>query len=124
MAAPGKKLLLALGIVAAVLCVAVIAVLIGLRQYVEGDMFRHRIEDQLGSTLGARVDLQPLAYSSGTLRTREFDAEGLDGTWFSRLKIEPIRADLSFGKVLQGVWQIDRIEAESAGLAFDGPRRS
>jgi hypothetical protein len=122
MAAPGKKVLLSVGVVAAVLCVALLGVLFGLRQYVQSDAFRSKVETNLSDSLRAVASLNPLEYSAGTLRSSAFSAHGLGPSWFSKLELEPIRAELSFSRVFQGVFQIDRIEAERATLDLSGPR--
>ncbi len=102
--------------------VGTLAVRAWISNYIRSDAFRQTIAGQIGRTLKANVELAPLHLSSATLSSDRLSARGTDDGWFSQLEVDQLRAELSYGRVLDGVWQVDRLEAEQANLDLSGPR--
>lgn len=91
-------------------------------QFVRSDGFRTLVSRSTGQALKARAEFAPFRVSGATLSSDGVKAHGTEGGQFSFLQLDGLRADLSFGHLLEGVWQVDQLEVQDALLKLDGPR--
>ena len=90
--------------------------------YLRSERFRSFLAQKAGRTLHAESEIAPLHFDTASLYTDRFAARGNAAAAFSELRIEGIRAELSWRRFLEKVWQVDKVEIQRAQVQFDGPR--
>src|SRR6476620_4706776 len=63
--------------------------------YLRSDKFRQFIDRKAGKSLDAQAELAPLHVSGQSFHSDSFQAKGYEDSWFSNLRLEQLRADLS-----------------------------
>jgi hypothetical protein len=118
-----RRHLLAVGV--PLLLVLVVAALFAARlwlnAFLHSDGFRHFLESKSSAQLDADVQLEPLHWEGSEVYSDAVNVQGNrrpDGLGFVA---EQVRANLNFGALWHGVWQIDAIEVAKV-LAKATPR--
>ena len=90
--------------------------------YLRSERFRAFLAQKAGHTLHAGSEIAPLHFDTVSLYTDRFTARGNAVAAFSELRIEGIRAELSWRRFFEKVWQVDKVEIQRAQVQLDGPR--
>jgi hypothetical protein len=106
---------------AGLLLVGVVIARVAVVQWLEGDGFRNMVAQEIGQKLNARAEIAPFRYAAGTISNSAIAARGESEAPFSSLEIERLNAELSFARVLSGVWEVKRLEAEAGVLDLTPP---
>jgi hypothetical protein len=108
------------------LLVLLLAVSIGGKMWVDGylrsEKFRAFISRKAGDTLEAKAEVAPLTFSTQGFYTEGLNAQGREDSWFSDMRIEQIRADVSTRRFWEKVWQVEEVEIQRARIVLEGPR--
>lgn len=115
----------ALWSIPALALVAVASVLLGrsaIDAYLRSERFRTFLAHQAGGTLRAEADVAPLHFETSNLYTDSFAARGTTDAKFSTLQLDGLRAELSWSRFFQHVWQIDQLEVQRLRVDLAGPR--
>jgi hypothetical protein len=107
------------------LVLLVIAVLGGkawVQGYLRSDRFRHFIDRKAGQSLEAQATLAPLSVSGQSFHSESFKALGYEGSWFSEIRLEQLRANLSTRRFSERVWQVEEVEVQRAAIKIEGGR--
>ena len=105
-----RPLLWAAAILAVAGVLAVLAAYAWVRHYLAGDEFRGMLANQVGSAIGAEVEISPLIWDRLAVRSTKVEASG--GTRIARLQVEEPKATVSLGALTTGVWVIDNASIE------------
>ncbi len=127
MSRPARSLwkTLVLWSIPALLLLAVGSVLAGKRAidaYLRSERFRAFLAHQAGGTLRAAAEVAPLHFDTANLYTDAFTARGTTAANFSTLQLDGLRAELSWSRFFQHVWQVDQVEVQRLRVDLDGPR--
>ncbi len=90
--------------------------------YLRSDRFRAFLAVKAGGTLHATAEVAPLHFSGANLYANSFSAHGAKAAKFSTLQLEGVRAELSWGRFFQHVWQVDQLDVERLKVDVSGPR--
>lgn len=90
--------------------------------YLRSERFRAFLAEKAGDTLRARAEITPLRFDTAQLYTASFSARGTTEAKFSELQLDGLRAELSWGRFFQQVWQVDRLDVERLRIDLAGPR--
>lgn len=90
--------------------------------YLRSDRFRTFLAQRAGGTLHAEAQVAPLHFQAQTLYANSFTARGTEAARFSALQVDGLRAELSWRRFLEHVWQVDRVDVQRLRVDFAGPR--
>ncbi|HEX8296435.1 MAG TPA: hypothetical protein VF593_09055 [Chthoniobacteraceae bacterium] len=120
---PWKRALLWVVPVFAVLAVAGFFVAkAAIDRYLRSENFRAFLAQKAGDTLQGEAQVSPLHFDTASLYTDRFSAQGNPGAAFSGLELHGLRAELSWRRFFEQVWQVDRVEIQRVQVQLDGPR--
>ena len=117
-----RLLLLGLGALVVLAVILAIGGRAWIESYLKSDRFRAFVSRKTSETLAAQGEFAPLHFSGTTFYSDGFKARGSTQSWFSEMRIDQIRADVSARRFFDRVWQIERIEAQQLAIRLDGPR--
>ena len=90
--------------------------------YLRSERFRAFLAEKAGGTLHATAEVAPLYFSGSNLYADSFAARGATAAKFSTLRLDGLRAELSWGRFFQHVWQVDQLDVERLQVDVSGPR--
>jgi hypothetical protein len=90
--------------------------------YLRSDRFRAFLAHKAGGTLHADAEVAPLHFNASNLYTDSFAARGTAEAKFASLRLEGLRAELSWSRFFQQVWQVDQLDVQRLRVDLDGPR--
>lgn len=90
--------------------------------YLRSERFRAFLADKAGGTLHAKAEIAPLHFDTSHLYTDSFAARGTTAAKFSELQLNGLRAELSWGRFFQQVWQVDQLDVQRVSIELGGPR--
>lgn len=116
---------IALWSVPVVLVLALIGVFVAktaVNRYLRSEKFRSFLAQKVGRSLHAESELAPLHFDTASIYTDRFAARGGTKAAFSELRVEGVRAELSWRRFFEKVWQVDAVEIQRVQVQLDGPR--
>lgn len=105
-----KKLWIALGVVALLVCGLAFAVDIWLTSYLQSDKFRLWMSGEMSRRLEAEVNIESIRWQDSTATVSKVTATGGPAAVFSRLEALDVRAMINAGAILDRVWQVDEVK--------------
>lgn len=90
--------------------------------YLHSERFRAFLAQKAGGTLHAEAEVAPLHFDTAHLYTDSFAARGTASAKFSALQLDGLRAELSWGRFFEHVWQVDQLDVQRLRVDLDGPR--
>lgn len=105
-----KKLWIALGVAALLVCGLAFGVDIWLRNYLQSDRFRLWMSGEMSRVLEAEVNIERIRWQDSTATVSKVTATGGPDSAFSRLEALDVRAMVNAGAVLDRVWQVDEVK--------------
>lgn len=90
--------------------------------YLRSERFRTFLAEKAGRSLHAEAAIAPLHFDATSLYTDSFAARGTSEAAFSELRLEGIRAELSWRRFFEKVWQVDRVDIQRVHVDLEGPR--
>src|SRR5829696_10373960 len=78
--------------------------------YLRSERFRAFLAQKAGRTLHAESEIAPLHFDTASLYSDRFTARGDTAAAFSELRVEGIRAELTWRRFFEKVWQVDKVE--------------
>jgi hypothetical protein len=90
--------------------------------YLRSERFRSFLAHKAGGTLHAEAEVAPLHFEASNLYTDSFAARGTGSAKFSTLELDGLRAELSWSRFFQHVWQVDQLDVQRLRVDLDGPR--
>jgi hypothetical protein len=108
------------------LCVAAIVAFVAGREWIErylrSDRFRQFVSQRTSQTLKADGAFAPFKVVGTSFYSDEYAARGGPEAWFSEMRIDQVRADVSARRFFEKVWQIDRVSAQRVDIVLGGAR--
>ncbi len=90
--------------------------------YLRSERFRAFLGEKAGGTLHAAAEVAPLHFTGSNLYTDSFAARGAPEAKFSTLRLDGLRAELSWGRFFQHVWEVDQLDVQRLQVDLTGPR--
>ncbi|MDB6155560.1 MAG: hypothetical protein JWL90_4013 [Chthoniobacteraceae bacterium] len=103
----------------------VIGILAGksaIETYLRSERFQQFISAKSDGLLHARSEFAPFAFSGKDLYSETFQAQGGESAAFSKLRLDQIRAEVSWRGFFDHVWRIEQVSTQRLDVHFDGPR--
>src|SRR4051812_22422612 len=75
--------------------------------YLRSDKFRHFISEKTSETLQAEGEFAPFTVSGTSFYCDDFSARGMPQAFFSALRINQMRAEVSARRFFEHVWEIE-----------------
>lgn len=90
--------------------------------YLRSERFRAFIAQKAGGTLHAEAEIAPLHFAASNLYADAFSARGTSAAKFSHLQLDGLRAELSWRRFFEQVWQVEEVEVQRLRVDLTGPR--
>lgn len=104
------------------LVVGFIAVKASIAAYLRGEKFRRFVSEKCGETLRAECDVAPFTVAGTSFFSDGLRAHGSEAAWFSELRLDQLRAEVSARRFFERVWQIDQVTVQRFDARLGGPR--
>jgi hypothetical protein len=103
-------------------CLGAIVAKSALDAYLRSERFRAFLAAKAGGTLRAEAEVTPLHFDGAGLYTDSFAAHGTTAAKFSQLQLDGLRAEISWGHVLQHAWRVEQLDIQRLRADLNGPR--
>jgi len=90
--------------------------------YLRSDKFRRFVSEKTGETLQAEGEFAPFTVSGTSFYCDDFTARGMPQAFFSALRIDQMRAEVSARRFFEHVWEIEQVTAQRVEIKTSGPR--
>lgn len=124
-ASQGRWRAIALGSAVTLIVLGVIGVLVGrawIDSYLRSERFRHFVARKVGATLRAQGEFAPFHFAGSSFHSDAFTARGTTAAWFSELRLDQVRAEVSARRFFERVVQIDQATVERLDIRLEGTR--
>lgn len=115
----GRRLIIAGGVLMALLVVGGFILYLGLRAYLQSDRFRGMLGERVSETLKAEGEFAEFKWTGATAYTDYYKAHGFEDSSFSRVKADSIKTRINFGSVRRGVWELSNIDIDRVNVLVD-----
>jgi hypothetical protein len=116
-----RRFWIALGILFALLVVAVVGLNLWVRAYLRSEAFRKLVAAKTGEALHADADYQPLDWSGSSVFSPALTAHGGSGAPLESLEASQVRANVNWRAIFDGAWRVDRLDAVRLDLQLRTP---
>jgi hypothetical protein len=120
----GRKLIIAGGVLMALLVIGGFAIYLGLKVYLHSDRFRGMLGERVSDTFKADGEFAEFKWTGSTAYTDDYKAHGYEDSPFSRVKAESIKTRVNFGAVRRGVWELANIDIDRVDVLVDRDDRA
>ncbi|PAW79128.1 MAG: hypothetical protein B9S32_04000 [Verrucomicrobia bacterium Tous-C9LFEB] len=118
-----KKALRYLGFAVAGVLILVVAVLtafyLWLNSYLKGEDFRTLVSAKTSESLQLKGEFLPFHWAGFSVHSDGYFGKGNDGNPLVSVRADQIRADLNLGPILDGVWNVPRVDIQSLNVEID-----
>ena len=93
-----------------------------LNKYLKSERFKLSLESRINSELKVSSNFGEFRWQGTTVDTDQLKADGYEGSIFSKLKADGIRASINIGAVKRRVWEVTGLDINRINLLIDSNR--